>query len=249
MDVDEEWEVLPEDGFLEINDDGSGKSIFSRKYNNTDDAHFNMNYTYFVCPPPKPYSSQFVDPTPTKPSHVAETLVQDKISQVCFKKMNDHHHHQAAAAENMKMDSPANMTTVVVPQTDDDDDDVGGEEFEDTKDVVVSSSPGRADHQENGEGGGGGFSLWQWSLSGIGAICSFGVAAATTICIVFIENQQKHKRHHQNHNIRFQIYTHHDKRIKEVVEHASKLKEAISTARGVPFTRAHITFGGYCDAF
>nr|GMD88001.1 uncharacterized protein LOC109150158 isoform X1 [Ipomoea batatas] len=124
----------------------------------------------------------------------------------------------------------------------------GGEEFEDTKDVVVSSSPGRADHQENEEGGGG-FNLWQWSLSGIGAICSFGVAAATTICIVFIENQQKHKRHHQNHNIRFQIYTHHDKRIKEVVEHASKLKEAISTARGVPFTRAHITFGGYCDAF
>nr|GMD93336.1 transmembrane protein, putative [Ipomoea batatas] len=204
MDVDEEWEVLPEDGFLEINDDGSGKSIFSRKYNNTDDAHFNMNYTYFVCPP------QFVDPTPTptKPSQVvpppavvgasepAEKLVQDKISQ----------------------------------------------------DVVVSSSPGRADHQENEEGGGG-FNLWQWSLSGIGAICSFGVAAATTICIVFIENQQKHKKHHQNHNIRFQIYTHHDKRIKEVVEHASKLNEAISTARGVPFTRAHITFGGYCDAF
>nr|GLL46056.1 uncharacterized protein LOC109150158 isoform X1 [Ipomoea trifida] len=218
MDIDEEWEVLPEDGFLEINDDGSGKSIFSRKYNNTDDAHFNMNYTYFVCPPPKPYSSQFVDPTLTKPSHVAETLVQDKISQVCFKKMSDHHHHhhhQAAAAENMKMDSSANMTTVVVPQTDDDDDVGGGEEFEDTKDVV--SSPGRADHQENEEGGGG-FNLWQWSLSGIGAICSFGVAAATTICIVFIENQQKHKRHHQNHNIRFQIYTHHDKRIKEVVE-------------------------------
>nr|GMD83346.1 uncharacterized protein LOC109150158 isoform X1 [Ipomoea batatas] len=245
MDVDEEWEVLPEDGFLEINDDGSGKSIFSRKYNNTDDGYFNMNYTYFVCP------SQFVDPTPTptKPSHVvlpvgassepAETvLVQDKISQVCFKKMSD----QNQAAENMKMDSSANMTTVVVPQTDDDDVG-GGEEFEDTKDVV--SSPGRAQEQE----GGGGFNLWQWSLSGIGAICSFGVAAATTICIVFIENQQKHKRQHHNHNIRFQIYTHHDKRIKEVVEHASKLNEAISTARGVPFTRAHITFGGYCDAF
>ncbi|XP_019153610.1 PREDICTED: uncharacterized protein LOC109150158 isoform X2 [Ipomoea nil] len=214
MDVDEEWEVLPEDGFLEINDDGSGKNIFSRKYN-TDGTDFNMNYTYFVCPPPpKPYySSQFLDPTPTKPSQVSETPLQDKISQVCFKKMNDHHHQ--AAAENMKMDSPRS-SLVVVPQISDDDDvgGGGGEVFEDTKDVVSSPESESEEGIQENEDGGGGFNLWQWSLSGIGAICSFGVAAATTICIVFIENQQKHKRQHHNHNIRFQIYTHHDKWIK-----------------------------------
>ena len=36
-------------------------------------------------------------------------------------------------------------------------------------------------------------------------------------------------------------------RIKQVVHHATKLNEAISAVRGVPMTRAHITYGGYYD--
>lgn len=232
MDLDEEWEVLPEDGFLEINDDG-GKKIFSRKYNTNDDL---LNMNYFPCP------SQFVDSTkpsskPTTTTQPSSHVVPPPITQVSFKKMNDNQ-----TATDMKMDSPrsSNNKALFVPQSDV----LGGEAyykqgiepFEGTKDVVVSSPRSvEGSIQENNEG----FNFWQWSLSGIGAICSFGVAAATTICIVFIENHQKHKRQ-QNHTIRFQIYND-DKRIKEVVEHASKL--------GVPFTRAHITFGGYCDTF
>lgn len=37
-------------------------------------------------------------------------------------------------------------------------------------------------------------------------------------------------------------------RLKQVVQQqATKLNEAISAVRGVPLTRAHITFGGYYD--
>lgn len=37
-------------------------------------------------------------------------------------------------------------------------------------------------------------------------------------------------------------------RIKRVVQHATRLNEAISAVRGVPVTRAQITVGGYYDA-
>lgn len=91
----------------------------------------------------------------------------------------------------------------------------------------------------------GGFNLWKWSLNGVGAICSFGVAAAT-ICVLVFGSQQRTKIQ-QDQKIRFQIYTD-DKRIKQVVQHATKLNEAISAMNGVPLSRARITCGGYYNA-
>ncbi|OWM78823.1 uncharacterized protein LOC116195339 [Punica granatum] len=88
----------------------------------------------------------------------------------------------------------------------------------------------------------GGLKMWKWGLSGIGALCSFGVVAAATCCILILGSRQNHPKH----NVRFQIYAD-DKRIKQVVHHATKLNEAISAVRGVPVTGAHITFGGYYD--
>ncbi|RDX83608.1 hypothetical protein CR513_35450, partial [Mucuna pruriens] len=91
----------------------------------------------------------------------------------------------------------------------------------------------------------GGFNFWKWSLNGVGAICSFGFAAAT-VCVLILGSQQRNKIHHDQ-KIRFQIYTD-DKRIKQVVQHATKLNEAISAVGGVPLSRARITCGGYYDA-
>ncbi|XP_058722683.1 uncharacterized protein LOC131594533 [Vicia villosa] len=91
-----------------------------------------------------------------------------------------------------------------------------------------------------------GFSLWKWSLSGVGAICTFGVVVAS-ICVVYFGSQQR-KKLQQDKKIMFQIYAD-DKRIKQVVQHATKLNEAISAVRGVPITRAHITVGGNYDLF
>ncbi|GAU38573.1 hypothetical protein TSUD_322500 [Trifolium subterraneum] len=99
--------------------------------------------------------------------------------------------------------------------------------------------------EKEGEDMNGGFNFWKWSLTGVGAICSFGVAAAT-ICVLFFGSQQKNNKLQLDQKIRFQIYTD-DKRIKQVVHHATKLNEAFAAARGVPLSRAHITYGGHYD--
>jgi len=52
---------------------------------------------------------------------------------------------------------------------------------------------------------GDGFNFWKWSLNGVGAICSFGVAAATICVLIFGSNQRN--KFHQDQKIRFQIYT------------------------------------------
>lgn len=82
-----------------------------------------------------------------------------------------------------------------------------------------------------------------WRSTGIGAFCAMGAsaaaAAAATICIFILGCRQ-----HQKPKIQFKIYTH-DKRMKEVVQQAARLNQALSAARGAPMTRAHISFGGY----
>lgn len=138
-----------------------------------------------------------------------------------FKKMKENEF------DNMKIDSPKSINKSLLSQFEE-----KTEDFEVEKDEII---------EENGNSG---LNLLNKSLNGIGAICSFGVAAAATICIIFIGNHQKHK---QNQKIRFQIFTD-DKRIKRVVQHATRLNEAISAVRGVPVTRAQITVGGYYDA-
>ena len=52
----------------------------------------------------------------------------------------------------------------------------------------------------------GGFNFWKWSLNGVGAICSFGFAAAT-ICVLILGSQQRNNKIQQDQKIRFQIYT------------------------------------------
>ncbi|MQL81348.1 hypothetical protein Taro_013814 [Colocasia esculenta] len=89
-----------------------------------------------------------------------------------------------------------------------------------------------------------GFSIWRWRVTGVGALCSIGVAAAT-ICIFILSGRQRHK-HQQNQKLQFQI-CHDEKSIKQVVRQATRINQAISVVRGVPMARAHISFGGYYD--
>lgn len=101
------------------------------------------------------------------------------------------------------------------------------------------------------ENGGEKLNLWKMGLTGIGAICSFGVAAAAaTICVfLFGSNNNNNDKSGRNKNqmLRFQIYSD-DKRMKEVVRQATKLNEAISVMKGVPVVRAQISLGGYYNA-
>ncbi|XP_031102907.1 uncharacterized protein LOC116006607 [Ipomoea triloba] len=237
MDLDE-WEVLPEDGFLQIHDDGAGKKIFSRKYGAAPTSHvFKMNY--FVCPPPVNPANQFVETTTQLlplplPSvqfigdhhqmDIAATEAEpDRVSQVFFKKIKE-----TDFPSDMKLDSPKSNNSAVMPQVD------AGEVYK--ADQAVEDDGDSSDHEN------GGPNLLNWSMTGVGAILSFGVAAVvSTVCILIAGNRQKHRK---NHKLRFQIYTD-EKRIKQMVHHATRLNQAIS---GVPITRAHITIGSYYDA-
>lgn len=86
----------------------------------------------------------------------------------------------------------------------------------------------------------GGINIWKRSLTGIGAICSFGLAAAA-ICSIICSSHKKSQKLQQNQKLKFQIYDSH-KRIKQVVHYASKINEAITG-----LSRASVTVGGYYD--
>lgn len=127
---------------------------------------------------------------------------QDTVSQVFFKiKENEF--------VDMKMDSPKSGSKGVLPPID-----TGAMKFDDKgeameimisprlkieKEMLIDKEDDSSWEQNND-----GFNLWKWSFTGIGAICSFGVAAAT-ICVLFFGSHQRNKPHH-NHKIRFEIY-------------------------------------------
>ncbi|KAK0599119.1 hypothetical protein LWI29_002563 [Acer saccharum] len=159
---------------------------------------------------------------------------QDAVSKVFFKKKENEF-------VDMKMDSPRSPTSrnLMAPQLDA----AGGAfNFDDNKAEATMDpcSPRKNKISLDSDSNEKEFDLWKWSLTGIGAICSFGVAAAT-MCIIIFGTQQRNQ--HNNKKLRFQIYAD-DKRIKHVVQQATKMNEAISSVRGVPITRAHITIGG-----
>ncbi|CAN8260527.1 unnamed protein product [Cochlearia groenlandica] len=92
--------------------------------------------------------------------------------------------------------------------------------------------------------------LWRIGLNGIGSVCSFGVAAAAaaTVCVFFLGHNNIKICKNKKQVLRFQVYSDgNNKRMKEVVNHATKLNEAIFAMKGVPVVRAQISFGGYYD--
>lgn len=94
-----------------------------------------------------------------------------------------------------------------------------------------------------------GFGVGSLRVNGVGALCSFGVAAAT-FCILLLggkQQQQLHKR--QGHKIQLQMYAD-DERIQQVVQQASRLNQTMSSVMGgASSARASISFGGYYQGF
>lgn len=258
MDLDE-WEYLPDDGFLDFHEEKEEKRIFSSKTYSGSKSVFNMNYFIIPSPnsrklietpppiPPQGFINSRVPnqlvPVPIQlelpPSFVkaseeeeqvpaARVLVDEKtnykakaleaddqdtqLSQVYFKKTWENEF------ADMKMDSPKSPTCrsprFMQHQTTDasieskitsprmkigeknnnlfDSEDTKKEEEE--EDDLVKN--GRDPNRNN---------IWKLSLTGIGAICSFGFAAAT-ICVLFFGTHQRNKQYQQNQN-RYQIYT------------------------------------------
>ncbi|KAK7380635.1 hypothetical protein VNO78_33150 [Psophocarpus tetragonolobus] len=271
MDIDE-WEFLSDDGYLDFNEDG-GKQ--KQKQNSSGKGKldsrdvFDMDY-FCSSPPPRVHTQLVPLPILLEPrignTKAPEDVLVPKTSPVVIapsEKTKDFETVEADRVKvffkikeksefvDMKMDSPKSSSRGIFPSID-----VGALKFDDKGEAMeIITSPRRkilekkdlCEKEEEStweEENNNGFNLWKWSLTGVGAICSFGVAAAT-ICVLFFGSQQRNKQK-QDQKIRFQIYTD-DKRIKQVVQHATKLNDAISAARGVPMSRAHISVGGYYD--
>ncbi|KAK2979147.1 hypothetical protein RJ640_029305 [Escallonia rubra] len=277
----EEWEFLPDDGFLEVHDDG-GKKIFSRKYGTVSKNVFKMNY-FEVLPPKSPKfvdsseeprlpKQQLLVPVPIKfdpapadhevvkeltivpvevpmksPTFGAVEANQDSVSQVFFKKMKENEF------VDMKMDSPRSgnrggiMTQMETGTLQFEEKSEGSYKVDQAMEKEILGSDIKEENVTWEESNGGlKLNIWKMSLSGLGAICSFGVAAAT-VCIIVLGSGHTNKHHQLNHqNFRIQL-SGDEKRMKQVFPHATTLNEAISAVRGVPLARAHITYGGYYD--
>lgn len=127
---------------------------------------------------------------------VSQQDEEDKKSQVFFKKMKE------SEFENMKLDSPkfSNKTSTVSQI------DSMSFPFEVKAEVLeVENESLIKKRDSNEEKNNGGVNLWNWRLTGIGAICSFGVAAAAVTICIFIGNHQKQKQHKQNQKLKFQF--------------------------------------------
>ncbi|KAI3747192.1 hypothetical protein L6452_09643 [Arctium lappa] len=256
MDLEDEgWVNIPYDGLLQVHDDG-GNKLFSRKYVRSPKNLFKMDYFNSSRK-----SQEFVEedsrsrnqliPLPIQMDDRCEEEVKeiiglpvlingelkeapeadlDPVFQVFFKKENEF--------VEMKMDSlRSSPRGISLPHIETD-----MFQYEDKSDDDMSSKVGideveKVIHEEGHEG----LNLWKkWGVNGIGAFCSFGMAAAT-ICIILLGSGQRHKQ--RNQKIRIQIFSD-DKRIKQVVHRAN---EAMSAMRGVPLSTAHITYGGYYE--
>ncbi|KAL0338048.1 UNVERIFIED_CONTAM: hypothetical protein Scaly_2079900 [Sesamum calycinum] len=290
----EEWELLPDEGFLEINDDGGKKLLYSKASTTSD---FQMNY--FICPPKESLKNQFL-PIPIDLKKPQDQVVDEKeatkiipvestdttmmmmmmttmpatttsekkmkpvlssggalgadqdpaVSQVFFKKMKE------TEFVDMKVESPRGVLVVEgscresAGREEGDGDPCNKEAKVDVEAEMVMNKM-EVGLEESDEDG---INIWRWSLTGIGAICSFGVA----VCIIILSSHRKNK--YGDGKLRFQMYTD-DKRMKQQVieegggSYHKKINEAMRAVRGVAnptmsmtTRRARITYGGYYDA-
>ncbi|XP_075474221.1 uncharacterized protein LOC142505218 [Primulina tabacum] len=265
MDI-EEWELLSDEGFLGIHDDGG------KKINPKGNTVFHMNY--FICPSnvvdsvPQHHPKNQLPPLsvhllgsriPKKPpdqeSAVPQVEINKKItppptstsnpvSQVCFKKMKE------IEFVDIKVDSPwsgSASSRGFIPQIE------GAAVFQFKEKEGQNAVPcdisemeiKEDDTKDSKKGDGGGSNIWKWSLTGIGAICSLGV---TVCCIIVFRSscRMSNKNPQQNQKLQSQIRAN-DKRSKQGVNHASRLSEAVCAMRGVPIAKARITCGGHYD--
>lgn len=163
----------------------------------SDDGYFEMEYLY---PSPPRKQNQLVPlqiPLELKIGNTSKDVLlkditknqsfvddqEENVSQVFFKiKENEF--------VDMKIESPKSSSSKEI---------VTSPRMVIEKDVFGKKEDSSWEEENNS-----GFSLWKWSLSGVGAICTFGVVAAS-ICVVYFGSQQR-KKLQQDKKIMFQIY-------------------------------------------
>ncbi|KAL5976766.1 hypothetical protein ACLOJK_021099 [Asimina triloba] len=136
---------------------------------------------------------------PTVQEQIKEPPPAAAADQVFFKKMKENEF------VDMKLDSPRSGSTNSrgpKPQIE-----AGSMPFEEKK--AACDDGEHAEHRPSKmpieEEDGGGLNIWKWRVSGIGALCSLGLAAAT-LCIFVFSGHQRYKQQGRNQKFHFEIY-------------------------------------------
>ncbi|ESQ49700.1 hypothetical protein EUTSA_v10021350mg [Eutrema salsugineum] len=170
-----------------------------------------------------------------------QTLLTDSVPspRVSFKKMKETEFADMKTDPPARITSPVSQIDAVKPS-----DSEGSDDFREKKEVNLEKENDDVTSDRRGQR----LNLWKIGLNGIGAICSFGAAAAAaSVCVFFLGHNNIKICKSKNQMLRFQIYSDDNKRMKEAVNHTTKINEAIFAVKGVPVVRAQISFGGYYD--
>ncbi|KAL4353191.1 hypothetical protein GQ457_06G023980 [Hibiscus cannabinus] len=169
LDVDDDWVFLPDDEFLETKQDSEAKTTNS-------DTELVFVTDYFN------HSSENVEiKEPDIGSVEADDKKEVETQQVSFViKPGD--------IDNESADSP--NSKIVVPQID--------EKIRVLEGIENGEEEEEEEEDTKWEGNPGGISFWNRRLSGVGAILSFGFAAAATFCVIVLANQQRNRQQQED---------------------------------------------------
>ncbi|KAL6638083.1 hypothetical protein ACP70R_025655 [Stipagrostis hirtigluma subsp. patula] len=244
------WEILPDHKssfFMEECSNGHGTAggkdqvLFGAKL-----VMINMDHFPSISHPP-PYDS-ILHEEARKPLLVLPPLQHDPDPK--FKDIG------VVPTESEREEFSPKVTEIVITDAEEEEEKIKspvGVKEVDQDEVLIEVAPGDQCVQEEGEGiKKVGFNVGNLRVNGVGALCSFGVAAAT-FCIFLLggnhQHQQQRQRQRQNHKIQHQMYAD-DERIQQVVQQASRLNQTMSSVMGgASSTRASISFGGHYHGF
>ncbi|KAK9725656.1 hypothetical protein RND81_05G160300 [Saponaria officinalis] len=238
-----EWELLSDSSFSDLHQDklvnnstSPNSTVIDVNYYQKSSDQLKTNNLRVIPVPIKFDEETYDDQIKDQKSSSDD---QEMTSKVFFKKMKENEF------VDMKMDTPKSPNKGVIAQFVKKHEKDGNFDMENpiTEDkLVVVEEEKKKEEDENG-----GVKIWKWGMTGMGAVISFGFAAAATVSFIVFCNAHKQRNVSKKQELHFQIYSH-DQRFKQVVSRAKKLNEAISVMRGAPMTRAHITFGGYYES-
>ncbi|CAN6476649.1 unnamed protein product [Victoria cruziana] len=257
MEEVDDWEFLAGDGSL----DGGRREIIPREVEIDHDEGL-LDASYFICS---------TSPSHLHPIHLTTTseTAQDPIS------IDENRHHDTEPVAEVKEIPVLDVSVVkevigekvVVAAKDSKFVDMKVEDIPNVRKEDLPEEPFKSKvenhltgcesvpvkdealiaglmEEEKSSDDGRGFGIWGWRVTRLGALCSLGVAAATICIIVLGRQSQMQHRQQQSQKFRFNSCAD-DSRIKQAARQASRLNQAMSAIRGVPFTGAQITFGGY----
>ncbi|KAL6894289.1 hypothetical protein ACP4OV_008387 [Aristida adscensionis] len=251
VNLDDGWELLPDhksSSSMEECSNGHGAAGSGKDQLLLSTKLVMINMDHFPSTSPPPPCDCIPDEEAKKPLLVLPPLQHDPDSK--FKDIGvvpvPPEEPMPKVTEILISDAEGEEETIKSP--------AGAKDFDQDDEVLVEAAPEQPDGhcaQEQDEGIKRiGFSLGDLRVSGVGALCSFGVAAATFCIFLLGGNQQQQKRQKQNHRkIQLQMCAD-DERIQQVVQQASRLNQTMSSVMGgASSTRASISFGGHYHGF